>query len=98
MREEWGPWIEHDGSGCPCVGMYAQWVWDNGVIREGIAGISRVNPITGEVLGARKGCGPNVWDWATKPIRRAIRYRIRKPRGMTILESLLENLPDEVKA
>jgi len=27
-----------------------------------------------------------------------IRYRIRKPRGLTILEGLLENLPEEVDA
>lgn len=20
-NSEWGPWIEHDGKGCPCIGM-----------------------------------------------------------------------------
>jgi hypothetical protein len=24
MSGEWGDWIEHDGKGCPCVGMYVR--------------------------------------------------------------------------
>lgn len=26
--EEWGPWIEHDGKGCPCVGKMAHVVYN----------------------------------------------------------------------
>ena len=37
MSEQWGPWIDHDGKGCPCLGMYVRTVNNNGVIDEGIA-------------------------------------------------------------
>lgn len=99
VSEEWGPWIEHDGKWCPCKGQYAQWVWDNGMEREGIAGTRLVKARTGRVVGAVYGEGyRNAWIWATSPARKVICYRIRKPRGLTILEGLLEELPEGVDA
>lgn len=75
MSEEWGPWIEHDGKGCPCVGMYAERIHDRGDV------------VIGVVLR-----GGRSWEWAPG-FTRVIRYRIRKPRGLTILENLIADLP-----
>ncbi len=79
MTDEWGPWIEHDGKGCPCVGEFVHTVHHHGY----------------EFLGIAGSGGGRSWDWSNAPwYSRIIRYRIRKPRGLTILEGLLENLPE----
>lgn len=89
MTEEWGPWIEHDGMPCPCVGAWVHYVRACGVQGEARA------------TGKRNECG-SAWHWATTPEAvyhmRLIRYRIRKPKGLTILEELLEDLPERVDA
>ncbi len=105
MNEEWGPWIEHDGAGCPCVGMWVQterigttsnWIGGGKVIhRNGKKAICE----------GRATDNPN-WYWAefggVHPdgglVSKILRYRIRKPRGLTILEELLVNLPERVDA
>lgn len=36
MEEDWGPWIEHDGKGCPCAGMHVEVVCEgylDGILR-----------------------------------------------------------------
>ncbi len=43
----------------------------------------------------------DAWSWRDclargKPSWRIVRYRIRKPSGLTLLEGLLENLPEKV--
>lgn len=94
MSDEWGPWTEHDGKGMPAevVGRFTHRIHDCGdCLRDGF-GIS--------------GFAPENWDWSKVGMSvrtggiatRIIRYRIRKPRGLTILEGLLENLPEEVPA
>ena len=81
-EEQWGPWIEHDGRGCPCIGEYVQGVGDCGGV------------IEAEV----KFDGP-AWHWSNAGIFEVvIRYRIRKPRGIVVLESLLADLPERVDA
>lgn len=98
MSEEWGPWIEHDGKGCPCVGQYVHIVFERELSgRTGGGG-------RGSIAGPREWIGitnppdgRGSWDWRTV-YNRVIHYRIRKPRGLTILEGLLENLPEEVDA
>lgn len=87
MSKEWGPWQEHDGKGCPCVGAYAEIDWvcrARGVIR-------------GTILPRVKGDG---WTWTTLPpvgkYGAVIRYRIRKPRALLDLIDLVENLPAPV--
>jgi len=92
---EWGLWIEHDGKGCPCVGMWVQALRTTGIIAEGIAGSQC----------AAKGFSPDspasAWVWIKHPDRTSdwfIRYRIRKPRGMAILEAILADLPAPVTA
>ena len=81
-------WIEHDGKGCPCFG---QWV---AVWHEGMSGIVL------EIEGRAGQDGGESWDWRKfgaiskngKRITKIIRYRIRKPRGLTILENLVASL------
>ena len=95
MSEEWGPWIEHDGKGCPCIGMY---------VHLEAFGFGDGFCVAGEQC-LSNGVDPNgplsawVWILGNRPIfQEVIRYRIRKPRGLTILEGLLENLPEQVDA
>lgn len=75
----WGPWIDHDGKGCPCVGKVCR------VVQEGVSGE------TYDVTGVAEGSP--AWDWSNygtlgtykgKNGRwgRVIRYRIRKPRAL----------------
>lgn len=84
MTDEWGPWIEHDGRGCPCRGFWVQAAFRSGAIAEGVAG------------GFRNGI---CWDWSIVDRQGAgvlIRYRIRKPRGMEVLERIVA-APKEVE-
>jgi hypothetical protein len=88
VSDEWGPWIEHDGAGCPCEGCYTQdWLADGRVV-EGIVEIGHNALLPGEM---------SAWVWSSLDVwhfpGRVIRYRIRKPRGLTILKSLIEKLP-----
>lgn len=78
---EWGPWTEHDGKERPVP---------DGVFVE-------VEERDGEIDAAQ--AEEFYWHW-TDPNDEAyswdgdiIRYRIRKPRGLTILEELLADLP-----
>lgn len=95
MSGEWGPWIEHDGLGCHCIGKWVQAQRRSGRIVEGIAGSDcrarGYSPDSDESAWTHRYCPGFTGDWI-------IRYRIRKPRGLTILESLLENLPEQVDA
>lgn len=104
MSDEWGPWIEHDGKGCPCLGAWAQTerLGVNGRWADGADVISsRGNRalIEGRILH------PENWDWSKfgqvahgQRVSKVLRYRIRKPRGLTILEGLLANLPEKVSS
>ena len=87
---EWGPWIEHDGKGCPCVGMWVQAEYD--VPPRGPFAHGSVSGKTWE--GRARGRTSWVWPDFRGNI---IRYRIRKPRGMTILENLIADLPAPVR-
>ena len=95
MRDEWGPWIEHDGTGCPV----SKGTW--------VEGEFDATSCVGTLIGPVSGDSP-CWLWVRTasgfpvcfvPRHDAIvRYRVRKPRSLTILEGLLENLPDRVDA
>ncbi len=91
MTDEWGPWINHDGNGCPCVGEWVHRIYNKMALDLSDGKMKAEKE--GFVRNAQSPC----WKW-TYGFARVIRYRIRKPRGLTILESLLENLPDEVDA
>lgn len=81
MTEEWGPWIEHDGRGCPLSGPT----------------YCRVEFADGEVIDHFITRRSWMWDWAMcaaagAPDCRIIRYRVRKPKGLVILEAVLAGL------
>lgn len=79
---EWGDWIEHDGNGCRCVGEWVHAVghvdvWGNIIEEEGIC---------------EKGGEVN-WSLVHPVYGPAvIRYRIRKPKGLTILTDILREV------
>ena len=82
--EEWGPWIEHDGKGCPCVGMWVRAEFTNSL------------GYIAQSEGRAGSDGGWSWRWGDAVENRwclILRYRIRKPRGMKIIEELLEKLP-----
>lgn len=88
----WGPCIEHDGKGCPCVGEYVQCERANLGILEVIAGAECIS----------HGLDPNGWGsaWVWREYHRysdVIRYRIRKPKGLTLLEEIAKNPERELE-
>lgn len=83
MQYEWGPWIEHDGKGCPCAGKVVQ-VWLFCPVRGDL-------PVETVVAGSKGG---ESWDWRNYPIlTKVIRYRIRRPLVREYLEEITETLP-----
>lgn len=89
MTEEWGPWIDHDGKGCPCVGMY--------VNTEDASGTHRFHIANGHIEGPGTGIIVNCWDYSNPLLRRfawhkrVIRYRIRKPRALLDLKEMIRD-------
>lgn len=80
MSEEWGPWQAHDGKGCPCLGKFVHLVDDEGAEWRGVAG----------------ALGGESWNWANRGwVYVVVRYRIKKPRGLTILEERLREVERE---
>ena len=92
MDEQWGPWIDHDGKGCPCRGQWVQVECRDGWTHEGLAEMSTVSRDGNKPRPYNPKC-PSRWVWV-EVLRKnqIIRYRIRKPKGLTILEGLLEDL------
>ncbi len=68
VSEEWGPWIDHDGKGCPCIGAYVHVIYRDGMHRSGIAGSE----------------GGRSWYWSPIMELNwdIIAFRIRKPRAL----------------
>ncbi len=90
-REEWTEWRLHDGSGCPCKGMWVQTKDASGDLFEHVAH-GRVDTVPG---GIDREC--DLWDWSTLlpgdwPSR-IILYRIRTPRALIHLREMIETLP-----
>jgi hypothetical protein len=86
MAEEWGPWIEHDGKGCPVVGLYVRVVTEGEIQIDGI-------PSTGCAAPPPGFC--SMWIWASIPLcdehLRVVRYRIRRPDSVRRLIDLAED-------
>lgn len=100
-NEEWGPWIKHDGGPCPLKkGQIAKFRCRNGVER-----VWRYPGMTFNRGGDDYEYPPEVprisiWAWGERrePIWfDAMEYQIKKPKGLTILENLIANLPVPVK-
>ena len=104
MSEHWGPWIAHDGA-VPSIPL--------GSVVEVLFQGPGVKPEEGSVcdLTAMPGF---YWRWKrvrigwfSSEMRRVcddpayapvIRYRIRRPRGMVVLDRILADLPEQVDA
>ena len=90
MSEEWGPWIEHDGAHVPTefgVGDIVQLVSENNKTGQlEVSAPRKVEP--------RDFVRYN-WFWGESS-HDTLRYRIRKPRGLAILQSLIVDLPAPV--
>lgn len=79
---EWGPWIVHDGKGCPVrQGVIVEVVSVDGF---GFAMLSQ-GQVTGEC--------PSSWDWRHYPeLRKIIRYRERRPKGLAMLLDIVRSV------
>ncbi len=80
--EGWGPWVIHDGKGCPVpVGTIVEVVFED---RFGFA-MRGVSTVSGDPHSS--------WDWRYYPeLKRIIRYREKKPRGLEMLREQLREL------
>ena len=80
--EECGPWIPHDGCGCPLPpGTIVEVMCVDGF---GLT-MRHVSHVTGDPVSS--------WNWRFAPrLRRIVRYREKKPRGLTMLEECLRKI------
>ncbi len=90
MSDEWGPWIEHDGKGCPfAAGVVVEAVgeWEIGRFVRQVYRVAKETPS---------------WDWRNwgrrhadgRKIMALRRYRIRKPRALLDLIERVRELDD----
>lgn len=98
-QEEWGPVVNHDGRGFPeelTVGMWVKLWGDRSDGRSGCG--EGFITITDERALA--------WFWAVPELReqslreygnlaRVLAYQVRRPKGLAILESLLQRQPED---
>ncbi|MEM9317983.1 MAG: hypothetical protein AAGA70_03140 [Pseudomonadota bacterium] len=85
--QEWGPWIEHDGLGCPLP---------SGTIVE-VRHVDAFGYMASMIT--KVGGGEfSSWNWLHYPeLKKIIRYREKKPRGLEILEHMLQGLDTPVE-
>lgn len=86
MAEEWGPWIQHEGKGCPVVGIYVCVEIASGLKIEGVPSPRCANPPKGWA---------SAWIWSTVPEQndgfRVVRYRVRRPAALRRLIEIAED-------
>ena len=91
--EEWSQWHVHDGKGCPVVGQYVQCETDRD-IDETTPDVRVLKPRLAEYIPKRVDAP----SWVGKSnFAQVVRYRVRKPRGLKILEKVLQDLPAPTK-
>ena len=89
---EWGPWIEHDGNGCPCAGEFVSAIFEECFYEASTGRVVKTihTQVDGFIAGIKGGLS---WDWSNWPlVSKIIRYRIRKPKGLLILEQVLREV------
>ncbi len=99
-QEEWGPWVEHHGRGLDpfLVGKMLRvkgLCYDgSNVVQDGIVRLDRLSdPVYLAWDWRNFGKKAPGRDWVCAKI---VCYRIRKPRGLNILQELVERLPEQV--
>lgn len=95
MDEEWGPWIDHDGKSCP---------WGQ-VVKVVVRHSSGHETTGGPAIAGSKG--GQSWFWKSLEDTRTwskgsggslarpiVRYQIKKPKGLSLLEEILAEVKD----
>lgn len=92
MSDEWGPWIKHDGKGCPVP----DGVWCHRIFSEPARGDDKT------VHGKMEDFSPvnrewefHSWNWSKGAVH-IIRYRIRNPRALELLRSIAKEPEVEI--
>jgi hypothetical protein len=93
MADEWGPWIEHDGKGCPVLGMYCETRWESLFVVQSWEGVVTDRWAPAFVWANHLQETPRGKLWG-----RVIRYRVRKPRALLDLIEMVERMPERVNA
>lgn len=82
MSEVWGPWVQHDGGGCPLpAGTIVEVFCEDrfGFVR------SHVGQVDGDSYSS--------WDWSHFPeLKKILRYREKKPKGLTLLQEIARDV------
>ena len=80
--EDWGPWVIHNGKGCPLPsGTVVEVVSEDGF------GFAK------REIGAVTGGSYSSGSWQHYPeLKRIIRYRAKRPKGLLMLEEKLREL------
>ena len=99
--DEWGPWIEHDGNGCPpdLIGKFVHvlFEWEDG--RGDTELLAIITPLLASCpsWSAREYAGYGYhshWDGVSHSSMGFVtRYRVRIPRALIELRRLVETLP-----
>ena len=85
MSRKWGPWITHDGKGCPVLGQLVQVETDTDYKVEYIAG--------------SRGTACRSWNFENRgEFIMIIRYRVHKPKGIAILMKIAEDPHRELES
>lgn len=86
MDSAWGPWVVHDGTGCPVrAGTIVEVVYEDSF---GYRSAS---------IGCTDGAGYSSWDWQYYPeLKKIIRYREKKPKALAQLRDMVRSLDDDL--
>lgn len=81
-EQEWGPWVIHDGLGCPLR---------SGTIVE--VCFQDAFGYKSTVVTCVAGGEYSSWNWEHYPeLKKIVRYREKKPKGLQMLRDLVANL------
>ena len=95
---EWGPWIEHDGMRRPVKDAFIEIEFRCGDIWVGHLGGADEVRTSGGVVARPETDESSSWVWGTHaPKWDVIRYRIRKPRGMAVLQEVVASPERELE-
>lgn len=93
--EEWGEWQDHSGWGCPLPNgtvAEAEAEWRGTTYRQiGVVGDGCKGAVTSTTY--------TPWAWRYLPERLwrmnacIVRYRVKKPKSLTILEEIIADIP-----
>jgi hypothetical protein len=90
-QDEWGPWIQHDGSGVPTDIRLGDFVEVESEDNETGQLVRDSAIVTAAHLS------PHNWIWG-ESTHDTLRYRIRKPRALQQLRDMIEHLPESEDA